>query len=145
MTQNALSGHGSLVYRAPAASPFTFTMIAEVGDISLPELMRNDFDATTQDINIDTYIVGVPRRNEVSLAMNFVPANGTQDHLTGLQRAFIDGTFDGYKFTTPGGLIWIASGFVKGVAPKAPVDGKLAADVKIRLSGQMWINGMLVG
>lgn len=145
MTQNALSAHGSLVYRAPAATPFTYTMIAEIGDISLPELMKNDFDALTQDINIDTWVTGVPRRGEVSLTMNFVPTNATQDHLTGLIKAYADNTYDGYKFTTPGGLVWIASGFCKGVSPKAPADGILKADVKIRLSGQMYINGQLIG
>lgn len=145
MSQNALSAHGSLVYRSPGPALNNYTAIAEIGDITLPELMKNEFDALTQNINIDTWVLGVPRRNEVSLTMNFVPGDATQDHLTGLIFSFNAGTFDGFKFTTPGGFIMIASGFVKGVAPKAPADGLLKADVKLRLSGQMWINGVLIG
>jgi hypothetical protein len=143
----AISGHGTLIARAPAATPFTYTNIAEVGDIASPGLNRNDFEALTQDRNIDAYILGILRRNPLQLALNFLPSDPTHDHLTGLIKAHVTEPppIDGYKMTFPGGIAWIMSGQVKGIDIKAPVDGKLAADVVIRLSDRMYIGGLLVG
>ena len=42
MTQ-AISGHGCLIARALSTTPTVFVAIAELGDISLPELQRNEF------------------------------------------------------------------------------------------------------
>lgn len=142
----ALSSHGTLIYRQPAATPGAFTAIAEMGDVAYPELSRNKFDATTQNINIDTNVLGVPRRGPLTIAMNFLPTDGSHDHLTGLQKAYFDNTIDGYKLTYPNGVVpWIMSGQVMSIAIKAPVDGKLAADVTIVFSGLMSIGGTTIG
>ena len=139
----AISGHGTLLARAPAATPTVFTTIAEVGDISLPGLMRNDFEALTQDRNIDAYILGILRRNPLQISVNFLPS----DHVTGMLKALITEPppIDGYKMTFPGGVIWLVSGQVKGFDIKAPVDGKLSADVTIRPSDRMTIAGIVIG
>lgn len=146
----AISAHGTLVARAPKATPTSFTTIAELGDISLPGLMRNEFEALTQNRNIDAYILGVMRREPFTVGLNFLPADPTHDHLTGLYKAMIDEPppVDGYRFTFPpgsGGPIWVMSGQVQHIAPKAPVDGKLSADVTIRMSDIMAIGGITVG
>jgi hypothetical protein len=143
----AISGHGTLLARATAALPFTYTNIAEVGDIAAPGLNRNDFEALTQDRNIDAYILGVLRRNPLQLAINYLPSDGTHDHLTGMMKALITEPvpIDGWKLTFPGGIVWIMSGQIKGFDITAPVDGKLAADVTIRLSDRMYLGGVLVG
>ena len=146
----AISGHGALVQRAPVSAPQTFTTIAEVGDIQAPGLMRNEFEALTQDKNIDAYILGVLRRQPMTLSLNFLPSDGTQDHLTGLQYACITEPppVEGYKIIGPSGsgFLWIFSGQVKEVANvKFPVDGKAAADVTIRPSGKMYIGAVLIG
>lgn len=143
----ALSGHGTLLQRALAATPFTYVTIAEVGDITAPGLTRNDFEALTQDRNIDAYILGVLRREPLQIAINYLPADASHDHLTGLTKAIITEPppMDGYKIIFPGAIAWIMSGQCKAFQPKAPVDGKLVADVTIRLSGQMYLGGVLVG
>jgi hypothetical protein len=143
----AISGHGTLIARATAALPFTFVNIAEVGDITAPGLNRNDFEALTQDRNIDAYILGILRRNPLQLALNFLPTDASHDHITGLLKAIITEPppIDGYRMTLPGGIAWVMSGQCKGFDIKAPVDGKLAADVTIRLSDRMWLGGVLVG
>ncbi len=140
MSLNALSGHGTLIAR-------NGTTIAELGDITLPELSRNEFEALTQSENIDSYILGVLRRGPVTVKMNFIPTNATHDHLTGLTKAIIDNSMDGYTFTVPTTppWIWIASGQVQKMTDVAPVDGKLSSDVTIRLSGKFYINGVLIG
>jgi len=147
MTTNAMSGHGTLLQRAPAATPGVFTTIGELGDITPPALTRNEFDATTQQEDIDSYVLGVLRRGAFSVSVNFIPTNATHDHLTGLQQALIDNEMCGWKFIFPdvSNTTWVASGQVQQFVPHAPVDGKLSADVTIRFSGQMWIGATLVG
>lgn len=142
---NAISGHGTLIARAPGASG-VFEDIAELGDITMPELSRNEFDATTQEKDIDAYVLGVLRRSACTISMNFLPDHASHDHLTGLQKAIIDNSIDGYRFTLPGGTpVWIMSGQVQHIAPKAPVDGKLSADVTLRFTGKFSIDGVSIG
>ena len=82
-----LSGHGAHIYRAPVATPSTFTEISEVGDITLPGLDHNEFDATSHNRNSDAYVLGVLRRDLFTIKLNFLPSDGTHDHLTGLIKA----------------------------------------------------------
>lgn len=144
----AISAHGTLLQRATAAAPFTFVTIAEVGDIESPELSRNEFEALTQDRNIDAYVLGVLRRGNLNLKLNFIPTEATHDQTTnGLLKAMITEPppIDGYKMIFPGGITWIMSGMCKSFKITAPVDGKLAADLSIRLTDKMYIAGVLVG
>jgi len=143
----AISGHGTLVARALSATPTVFTNIAEMQDVTPPQLSRNEFDATTQDRNIDAYVLGVLRRSAFTMSLNFLNTDGSHDHLTGLMKAMITEPppIDGYRITFPDGVVWVMSGQVQSISPKAPVDGKLSADVTIRPSGKMTIGGVVVG
>ena len=143
----AVSSHGTLIAYQPTPGG-AYTTIAELGDIDLPGLMRNEFDATTQDKDIDSWVLGVLRRNPFTVPVNFLPTDPTHDHLTGLQKLIIDNTVTGFRVTFPvaaGVVVWLMSGQVKEVASTAPVDGKLAANVSIRFSGPMAINSLAIG
>ncbi len=144
MSVNALSGHGTViaVQLIPGGS---FTDIAEQGDITPPALTRNEFDATTQLEDIDSYVLGVMRRSPVTVGMNFIPTEPSHDEDTGLYSLMIDNVMTGWRFTFPDATVWIASGQVQNIQPTAPVDGKLSANVTIRFSGLMSINGVIVG
>src|SRR5678816_2472493 len=144
-----LSGHGALVQRAPIATPSTFTTIAELGDITLPGLDHNEFEAMLHNINIDAYVMGVLRRDLFTIKMNFLPSDPTHDHLTGLIKASVTNPvpMDGFKIIFPDLVnTWVASGQVKNVNNIVlPVDGLSTADVGIRFSGRMVINNVLIG
>jgi hypothetical protein len=144
-----LSGHGALVQRAPIATPATFTTIAELGDITLPGLDHNEFDALQHNQNIDSYVMGVLRRDLFTIKLNFLPSDGTHDHLTGLIKSCITNPppLDGFKIIFPDLVnTWVASGQVKQINNIVlPVDGLSTADVGIRFSGRMVINGVLIG
>lgn len=144
-----LSGHGAHIYRAPQATPTTFTEIAEVGDITLPGLDHNEFDAMSHNVNIDKYVLGVLRRDLFTIKLNFLPSDPTHDHLTGLIKACVTNPVptDGFKIIFPDLVnTWIASGQVKSVNNiSLPVDGLSTADVSIRFSDRMTINGVLIG
>lgn len=147
----AASGHGTKIARAKSATPTVFVEIAEMGDITFPGLSRNEFDATNQNTNIDARVLGVLRRGDCTLALNFLPNDATHDHLTGLIGAMLTEPppTDGYKFTFPtavGASVWVMSGQVKAINNvKAPVDGKLSADVTLVFSGLFTINGVVYG
>jgi hypothetical protein len=147
----AVNGHGTLISRALAATPTVYVEIAELGDITLPGITKNEFDASVQNRTSDDWLVSsLIRREATTFPINFIGSNSTHDHLTGLYKAAIDTTLDGYKFTlTSGGsiyLTYIHSGYVKSVSNmKAPVDGKLTADVTLRFTGPYLINGVVIG
>lgn len=144
-----LSGHGAKISRAPSATPTVFVEIAEVGDMTLPGFDHNEFEASSHNRNIDAYVLGILRRNPLTIKMNFLPQDATQDHLTGLIKAATTNPVptDGFKIVFPDLVTtWIASGQVKGVSNVTlPVDGLSTADVTIRLSDKMLINGVVIG
>ena len=106
-----LSGHGAVISRAPIATPSTFTEIAEVGDIQLPGLDHNEFDAMIHNVNIDQYVMGVLRRDLFTIKMNFLPSDGSHDHLTGLIKACVTNPVpvDGFKMVFPDGVNTVAA------------------------------------
>ena len=146
----ARDSHGTII--AMQLTPGgAFTDIAELGDITLPELSRNEFDASVQNRNIDDYVLGMLRRGALTVPVNFLPANGTHDHLTGVYYHLINNIITGYRVTVPAiasgdaGIVWIQSGQVKGIKGTAVVDGKLTAELTLRFSGLMSIGGVSIG
>jgi hypothetical protein len=124
-----ISAHGTLIKR-------NGTAIAELQDITPPALTRKPIDTTTQNSDDDSYVVGIRRKGELQFSMNFLPSSEpTHDASTGLLKAWADGTKDQYQILFPDGAVWLFSGFVSNIAPKAPVDGALSANVSIRPSG----------
>jgi hypothetical protein len=146
MSVNALSGHGTKidVQLEPGGE---YVEVAELRDITPPGLSRNEFDATTQNEDIDSYVLGVLRREPVTISMNFIPTEETQDHLTGMQALLINNTMTGWRFRFPDvdETAWIASGQVSGFKPEAPVDGLMSAEATVRFSGGMIIGSLAVG
>jgi hypothetical protein len=143
-----ISAHGTIIARAPAATPGVFTDIGEVGDLVPPSVSRNSIETTTHNDDIDQYVQGVLRRGEVTFPINFIASGtvgATHNHLTGLYQSIIDHSKDGWRISFPDGDVWIFSGGVSNIGKRAPVDGALTADVSIRPSGLMSINGVVVG
>lgn len=143
-----ISAHGTIIARAPAATPFTFTDIGELGDLVPPSMSRNSIETTTHNDDIDQFVQGVLRRGEVTFPINFIASGaigGTHNHLTGLYQSIIDHSVDGWQIRFPDGDVWVFSGGVSNIGKKAPVDGALTADVSIRPSGKMWMGSRLVG
>ena len=143
----AKSGHGAVIWWEPdPAVQGTFSKIGELGDITTPGLSRNEFDATTQNVDIDTYVLGVLRREGLAFRVNFMESGeATHDHLTGLVKGIIDNKVRGWKYVFPSGLTWVMSGQVQSVKITDPVDGLQSADCVARMSGKMYIGSTLVG
>jgi hypothetical protein len=129
-----LSSHGTLIARGTGGS---FTTIGELGgDIIPPALQRPITEITPHNDDIDSYVVGVLRRGEVTFTINFLPSDATHNETAGLIKSMLDKTYDGFRVTFPDTTEWIFSGFVSNFAPSATVrEGALTADVSIRPSG----------
>ncbi len=136
-----------LVARATAAAPTVFTTIAQLKNIPLPKLNSNEADGSVQNSTIDKYVMStLMRRDPVTLTLNMMPYDATHDHLTGLLKAKIDCTLDGYRFShAASSLIWVASGYVKAFEPKTPSEQIMEVDITLRFTGQMTIQGITVG
>jgi hypothetical protein len=145
MTQTfGISAQGTVIARsidpnwpdnAPVGGVVNFVDIAELGNLTPPALTRKPIETTTHNQNDDRYIVGIRRHGELGMNLNFIPTDPTHDHVSGLQKAWHEGTRDIYRITYPDGSQWLFSGFVSNFAPSAPVDDKLSADVSIRPTG----------
>jgi hypothetical protein len=125
---NAITSHGTLVKR-------NGTTIGELRDITMPNLTRNTFDTSNQNDADDSYVVGIRRKGDLTFGINFLPSgDATHGAVSGLLKAYQDGSKDLWQGVYPDGSSWYCSGYVTGLAPKAPVDGELAADVTVKLT-----------
>lgn len=143
----AISSHGTVISRRPASAGLggAFTPIGEIGDIQMPGLMRNEFDTTSHNQDIDRYQLGILRRDPVTFPIWYNAADATHNATAGLRKAIIDNSFDGYKIVQPDGDIFMFSGRVQALNQTAPVDGVQIVNVTVRPSGSFHLNGVLVG
>ena len=118
-------------------------------NLSLEEATAYSQREATHNVNIDKYVMGVLRRDIFTIKLNFLPTDPTHDHLTGLIKASITNPVpvDGFKILFPDLVSqWVASGQLKSVNNiMLPTDGLSSADVSIRFSGLMTINGVVIG
>lgn len=139
-----ISSHGTVIARKGEGDP-DFINIGEIGDITMPGLSRNEFETTSHNQDIDSYVLGVLRREPVVFPIFFNKNDDTHDAQTGLQAAIIANSVDAYRITQPDGQVWIFSGGVQAMTQAAPVDGVQTANVTIRPTGAFLLNGELVG
>lgn len=133
----AISAQGTLIARAPQATPTVFATIGELRNITPPPLTRNPIETTSHNETEESFVVGIARKGEMTFQIGFVPGLASHDHLTGLTKSWKDGARDIWKITYPDNTKWLFSGYVTNIAPSAPVDDGLVADVTVRPTGLM--------
>lgn len=141
-----IGSHGTTIEFKPAGSS-TWTEIAELGDIQMPGFSRNEFDITSHNRDIDSYVLGVLRRDPVTFPMFFNKAITSQ---LLLRTAMLDGNqttnmANGVRITSPDGGILVFSGGVKEMKQTAPVDGVQTANVVLRPTGSFILDGTEYG
>lgn len=137
-----ISAHGTIIEWQPSATPGTFTVVGEIGDIQMPGLMRNEHDITSHNRDIDTFILGVLRRDPITFPMFFNKAITSQ---LLLRTAIIANDMGAIRLTAPDADIWILSGGVQAMKQTNPVDGAQTANVTFRPSGAFLLNGTPYG
>lgn len=112
------------------------TVIAGVKDLTPPNVEaetidRTDFDSTQ---GYREYIMGLIDAGEVSLTVNYDPAETTQDDLLSDLNSRTKQT---YALVWPDGTTWEFDAFVTGFSPAGiAVDGGVDADFTLKLTGQ---------
>lgn len=142
MAGEGLSSHGTIVARQPGGSG-AFTDVGGLFDVTPPPLTKPSTETTPHNLKIDTYVMGVKRRGEMTINVNFDQTDVTHDEAAGLVKSFIDGSLDGWRITYLDGHVWLFSGYLANIPVVTPGrEGAQQAAVTIRPSGTMQINAV---
>lgn len=136
MGANAVKSHGTIIARQ-ANGAGVFTDIGELTDITAPPMTRTPIEALSQTDEDDYYVVGMRRTGEMTFGINFNPTYASHDHVVGLIYSWDEGLLDGWRITYPDTdtSTLVFSGYVTNIAPSAPIDGILTAQVTVRPTG----------
>ncbi|TXH19321.1 MAG: outer capsid protein Hoc [Hyphomicrobiaceae bacterium] len=135
------SGFGTLLKRGNGATVEVFTTVAEVKSISGPGLSMETIDATHMESPnaFRELLPSFKNAGEVTLEMNFLPANANQQ---GLITDFQNRTKRNWKLVFPdtATTTWSFSGYITGFSPSAAVDSILTASATIAVTGDVDIS-----
>lgn len=137
---SAVFAHGTLLKAGNGAATEVFTTIAEVTSIGGPGLALDPIDVTNMDSTNGwrEFIGGLLDGGEVSITINYLPANATHNAANGLINDMENRTVRNFQliFSDSGNTTFSFTALVTGFEPGAPVDGQLTADVTLKLTGQ---------
>lgn len=128
-----LNAYGIALQRSDMAGTPVFAAIANVTSVKGPEMERDTYDVTAHDGDgWKEFIGGLKDAGEVSLDINYDPS--VHDDLV---EDFEDDEPRDYKLVFPGGLgTWELKMLLTGFSQEAPVDDKLGAELKFKVTGK---------
>jgi len=138
MGSNAIPAFGTKLKRGDGGAPETFTDVAEVTDLSGPELSAEESDVTNHSSGSATpwrdIIPTLLDAGEVSLSLSFLP--GTQGHKN-LLSDFLNRVKRNWQLVFPDSVqtTWSFSAYVMSISPAEPVDEALTAELTLRVTG----------
>lgn len=125
---------GSQLYLGDAASPETYTKIAQATSLGGPSQENPEIEVTDLDSTAKEYIAGLVDNGEITAALNFDPATTTHQTLNTLLNS--GATRNWYiKIPTSPAYYMTFSGFVRTFPKSAEVESVWKADLTIRVSG----------
>lgn len=132
----ALAAVGAQFLRSNMAGTPTFTAIAEINDISGPNLSRDTLETTSLDTTggYRTFIGGFRDGGEIQLEMNF-----TLDGYDDLKLDFEDDDLRDYQIVLPdtGATTFGFSALVTSLGMKLSTTDKITASVTLKISGEV--------
>ncbi len=141
----ASTGAGVMVAQAETFlgagnNTLVYTAVAECRNITGPNLTLGTTE-TTHHLSTGQYreyISTVLDAGEISCELNFLPTNATQDQIYGLIKDVKHRTLRAFQLvlTDTAGTTWSFSAFVTAFGGAQAVDGKLTANVTLKISGQ---------
>ena len=118
-----------------------FTAITEVvGDIDGPSMSVDTIDMTNQSSPgaRKEFLMSLIDSGEISFPINFIPDESTHDATTGIQKIMNDRAIWSWQMLFPDTTTVTFTAGVTKFGIKAPVAGKLSADITLKISGQ-WL------
>ncbi len=136
MTSSAFWAYGSTLQLGDAATPEVFTSVAEITELTPPQMSRDEIDVTSHSSSdgYREFISGLRDGGEVTFKANWLPTNSTHDGTTGLLETFNDNVNHNWKIILPNTLITIAfTGFLTAFEPDLPLEeqGQLSGTIKV--------------
>lgn len=141
MTTNSFIGHGVAFEKSNESSPLVWTPVAEVQSVSGPSIARDTPDAThaTSTERWRDFIAGLKDGGEVTVGMNFLPADTTQkDASGGLLNDFSDNDSHSYRVSWPDSpaVVWSFTAFITAFEPDLSIDDVVTASVTFKITGK---------
>jgi len=135
MATQAAIGHGSKFSRSDNGSPAVFTDFAEVVNITPANFARDVVDATHMQSpeKFREFIAGLRDPGECTVTMNFIPGGTGQDQVFS---AFMAEVVSTYRITYPNNEVWEFDAWCVGFSPEDPLDGKMSATARFKLTGK---------
>jgi predicted secreted protein len=138
MTQ-ATAGPGFLLQKGDGANPENFTTVAEVKDITGPQIKVTTKDATNQSSTgaWAEKVATIKDGGTVTFKCNAIPSTPTQNSTTGLLADLLNKTLRNFRIQNQDGAAtrWNFAAFVTDLKQTAPVDGILEWDMTLTISG----------
>lgn len=135
-----VSGFGVQFKTGDGASPEVWTAVAEVLSVGGPTLNRDVIEATHTDSlnNYKEFLSGLTDGGEVTVTMNFLPGNATQDESQGIMGDFLVQSLRNYQivFPTSPAVTWTFAAFITGFEPDAPIDDRMTVTATFKLSAK---------
>ena len=138
-TSSAIWAYGSALQLGDGATSESFTSIAEIVELTPPQMSRDEIDVTSHSSSdgYREFIAGLRDGGEVSFKANWLPTNSTQDGTTGLLECFNDNVNHNWRVVLPSSLITISfSGFLTAFEPDLPLEEQAQLSGTIKVSGK---------
>lgn len=147
----AAAGATSLTVTALAAAIATgdvannvneaFATVAEMTDITPPNQQTDTFE-TTHHLSpgrVKEFGTGMIDPGDMSITLNWLPTDPTQNGTTGLEAARQDGKIRNFQVIYPFTPIVTDTfkGLVTGIQPATPIGDRMTAQVSIKVSGKV--------
>ena len=143
MTSSAFWPYGTTIKIGDDGTSETFTAIAEVKDITPPQMSKDSIEVTSQDSTsgFREFIPGWKDAGEVSFEANWLPNAATHDGTTGLLASFNDDLNHNWLIVLPTAVsITLAfTGHVTNFEPDLPMEDGAGLSATIKLTGVITI------
>lgn len=141
----ATAGFGALLKIGDGGGTEAFTTIAEVSNISGPNLKLDTVEVTSHSSSgawrekIATLLDG----GDVTFDIFFAPTGATHSQTSGLLKDMKNRTKRNFTLTFPntGATVWTFPAYVSSFQPSAPVDGALTASLTLTIAGAPTLAG----
>ena len=143
MASNAWWAYGSQFKLGDGEASETFTAVAEVKDITGPNLTRESIEVTNQDSTsgYKEFIPGWRDGDTVTIIANWLPSDTTQDGTTGMLSHFEDDDNHNYQIVTPTAVGFTISfaGHITNIPISLPLTEQGQVEFQVKISGAVTI------
>jgi predicted secreted protein len=139
-TSSAWWVYGSKLQLGDGATPEVFTNIAEVKDITPPQMIRDSNEVTNLDSTNGwkEFKSGFRDGGDVTFDCNWLPTDSTQDDTTGLLSTFEDDECHNWRIVLADSLGTIAfSGFITAYNGAMPMAATGNLSITIKVTGEV--------